>query len=435
MSVSNTNPSLEIKKVDRLSGTRVRISVAMPVERVKRERQRSTQRYASAAKLPGFRPGKAPVALVEQKYGDEIRRDVLSHLVEHGFSEACVEAKLYPLGEPSIRIGTAALDGSVPLEFEAEFDVKPEIALKDYRGIPVTMNDVSVSDEEVEKALDGLRERQATLEPYTEGTKAEKGLFAVVELGYKLDDGSKEEPPRNINVELGAGRLLDEIEAKLLTLSVGGEPEAIAAEFPKDADPSVAGKKATFTARLIELKKQVLPEANDAFAASVKEGATIETLKNELRERLLKMKKEGEDASRREQVVQYLLSKNTFEAPKVLVDRQMQRLLPQGASLKDVPEKDLPPLRLRAEGLVRGSLLLAEVAEKEELKVDEARLEKKIQEVAGEIGRSAHETKHWLEHQGLLSRFRDEILTDQVFEFLLGHATPATTAPKPKSKK
>lgn len=426
---------LEIKKVDRLSGTRVRISVAVPTDRVKRERQRSMQRYASAAKLPGFRPGKAPVALVEQKYGDEIRRDLLSHLVEHGFSEACVEAKLYPLGEPSIRIGSAALDGSAPLEFEAEFDVKPEIGLKDYRGVPVTMNEISVSDEEVEKALDGLRDRQGSLEPAPEATKGEKGLFAVVELGYRLEDGSKEEKPRNLTVELGGGRLLDEIEEKLVTMSVG-EEATIEAKFPEDGDPSVAGKKATFTAKIVELKKRVLPEANDAFAASVKEGATLESLKNELRERITKMKKEGEDSSRREQVVQYLLSKNNFEAPKILVDRQMQRLLPQGMEMKDVPEKELPQLRQRAEGLVRGSLLLAEVAEKEELKVDEARLEKKIQEVSGELGRPLGETRKWLEQQGLIGRFRDEILTDQVFEFLLGHASPLASAPpKPKGKK
>ena len=154
---------VNVKKVDRLSGTKVRLTVELPEGTVRSHENSVTQRYAQQAKIPGFRSGKAPVEMVKKQFKDNIRQDLLSHLVEAGLHEALLTSKLMPLSRPQLKLGDWA-EGKA-LEFEAEFEVSPEIELRSYKNIPITESAAAVTDDDINGTPENLRERLATLEP------------------------------------------------------------------------------------------------------------------------------------------------------------------------------------------------------------------------------------------------------------------------------
>ncbi len=443
----NSHPNQEghshdvnVKKVDRLSATRVRLTVEFSGEAVAAHEKVTAKRYLQQAKIPGFRPGKAPIKMVTDKYKEDILKDVIQHLVEAGFAEAVEKEKLSPVNRPRMQVGTRQLGDPSPFEFSAEFDVHPEIELRSYKGMPLKAEPTDVKDEEVQKTIDNIRERMASLEPVDAKTP-EKGNFAVVEVAYHLkEEGAAKEPARNFTVELGAGRLLPELEKSLLEMTVGGEMQTVEAKFPDDyEDKKLAGKDAIFEARILELKKKTLPEMNDELAAQIKPGATVEVLQNEIRESIVSSKQEENRKSQRNQVVEYLIANNTFEVPQSMVERQMASLLQwmaedmqkRGQKMSPLKEEDITEVKKRAEQMVRSSMLLKEVAEKENLALDEAKVQERLQAIASQVDKSLEETEKLLEAKGMLDQIRNEVLTDQVFDFLIGNAQRVDSAPRP----
>ncbi len=170
--------------------------------------------------------------------------------------------------------------------------------MKKYKKIPLKKLDNKVDESEVEKTFDTLRDRLASIEPL-DAKKAEKGNFAVVEVAFEMKDGSKKEPAQTYTVEVGMDKLLPKIDAALLKMSVG-ETERVDEKFPEDyQDKALAGKEAFYDVKLVELKKKVLPALDDAFAAQLKEGATLEQITKEIRENLQKGREQDNDRAQR----------------------------------------------------------------------------------------------------------------------------------------
>ncbi|NBT60082.1 trigger factor, partial [bacterium] len=295
---------LNVKKVDKLSPTRVRLTVEYGADAITRHEASIVNRYSQAAKIPGFRPGKAPVSLVKQKFKDEILRDVVSHLLESGLSEAIQKSKLNPVSQPQVKLGE--IQEGKPFGFEAEFDVQPDIELRNYKNIPVTRKPAEITDEEVSKTLENLRERLASLEPDT-ATQPTKGSFAVVEVGFELENGEKKQEKQTHTVEVGADRLLPNIEKEILKMTVG-ETKLIEDVFPADyPEKEFSGKKAKFELKILELKKKVLLELNDDFAKQLKEGANLDAIKQEIRDNIKSSKEAEARREERQVVVDYLI--------------------------------------------------------------------------------------------------------------------------------
>ncbi len=423
-----------VKKIDKLTPTKIKMTVELAADAVKEHEKQTTKRYVAVAKIPGFRPGKAPLKMVQEKYGADIRKDVLSHLVQSGVHEALVEAKLTPINQPNIKLKDASFGDGKPLEFEMEFEVQPEIEIRKYKNVPLKAADLKVTDEEITKTLDNLRERMATLEPL-EATKPEKGNFAVVEVAFEIEGNPpKKEPAKNYTIELGGGQVLPELETALLEINVG-EEKAVTASFPADhQDKELAGKSATYQCKLLELKKKTLPELNDAFASQLRDGFTLETLKKDIRENLESSKKEEAEKTKRTEILDYLINQNPFELANTLVEAQMYRLVQwmqedtkrRGGPPMQLNQNDLEQVRKRSENMVRGSLLLKEIAVKEKITLDEKLLESRIEEMAKQMNRDLSETRKWLSGKGMLDRLQDEVLTDQVYDFLIRSAEPET---------
>ena len=424
---------INVKKIDKLSSTRVRLTVEYPSGTLAKREQSLVRRYASQAKIPGFRPGKAPLQMIQNKYREEIRRDVLSHLLESGLAAALEETKLNPVSQPTLNVTSVTFDNGKPFEFEAEFDIQPEIALKDYKGIPLASRSTEVADEELDKALSDLQERLAFLEPI-ESKKATKGDHAVAEISYFLPAlPDKKEAAKPYTVEVGMGKLLPELDNALMELEVGGMTE-VKTKFPDDYDDkTLSGHDAVFEVKLIELKKKVLPELNDAFASQLKEGSTLAGIKDEIRESLKSGKEEENEKNRRNDIIEYLINQNSFEVPKSMVEKQGQMLVgwmrddmkKRGYPATPIKEEEMKSVEKRAEFMVKSSLLLREIAIKENITLDEQLLNQRIETIAGKLNRSVDDTRKWLSGKGMLDKLNDEILTDQIFNFLSKHAQVA----------
>jgi trigger factor len=421
-----------VKKIDHLSKTKVRLTVELPADMLLNHERATTQRYVNQAKIPGFRPGKAPFKMVHSKFRDEIRRDVVSHLLESGLGHALEKANLQPVNQPKIELVDVPFDGVAgkAFEFHAEFDIQPPIELKDYKSIPLKATDVSVIDDEVTKTLENLRDRFSTLEPATEEL-AQKGMFVVAEIEVDVPsvDGKKE-PKKSYTLEVGEGKLLPELDKALVEMKVG-ESRTITEKFPDDYDDKVvAGKEGIFQVQVLEIKKKVMPDLNDAFAAQIKDGNTMESLKAEITESISSAKSDDAKSNQRRDILDYLCLHNSFEVPESMVERQTKSLIDwmqqdmkrRGGNPTPLSDEELKSVKKRAENMVLGSLLLKEVAIKEKILLDESRLDAKIESIASQAGRSVEDAKQSIAGNGMLDRLRDEVLTDQVFDFLIKNA-------------
>lgn len=429
---------LNVKKIDRLSSTRVRLTVEFSEQTVKEHEKATTNRYLNAARIPGFRPGKAPLKMVRERYKSEIQKDVVSHLLEAGLAEAIEKTKLMPVNRPRIELGDGTLSEGKPFEFHAEFEVQPEIEVRNYKGVRLKKQKLEATDEEVNQTIDNLRERFAVLEP-SASKKAEKGQFATVEIGYELTaDPTVKEPAKPFTIGLGEGRLLPELEQAFLEMGPG-DSRKITGKFPdKYEDAKLAGKEAAFDCKLLELKTKTLPEVNDAFAGQIREGATLLSLRQEIRSSIESSKQEDQQKAQRGEVVEYLIAQNHFDVPASLVEQQARSLLQwmeqdlkkRGMSVQNLGQEELENVRKRAEHMVRSSLLLKEIALKEKISLDESKVREKVEAIAAQLQRSPEETEKFLSGKGMLDRLRDEVLTDQIFDFLIKNAEFEEAAPR-----
>ncbi|MBI4405477.1 MAG: trigger factor [Deltaproteobacteria bacterium] len=419
-----------VKQVDQLSNTRIRLTIEVSPEQVEQHERETTRKYVHAARIPGFRPGKAPINLVRQKYAGEIKRDLVSHLLEHSLTEALKEKNLSPISRPKIEFkGTPLAEGS-PFAYEAEFEVEPELTLKNYQAIPLNSVPIEVTEDEVTKTLAQIRERLAVIEPAAE-TKPEKGLIASIEAGYTLlSDLSKREPAKMFSVEVGSGVLLPELEAGVMDMQVG-EKRRIEATFPSDyREKELAGQRAVFDCHLVELKKKTMPELNDTLASELNKGETLEDLKNRIKEEIRASKEAQIRRQHQNKAVEFLIDQNPFEAPSSLVEAQSQKLeqwltderSKQGQPSEALTQEEVQSLRKRAEYLVKSSLILKQIAVLENLSVDDKKYKERVQTIATQLNRTVDETEKLLSGRGVSEQLRDEILTDQVFDFLIKHA-------------
>ncbi len=430
--------NLNVKKVDRVSKTLVRLHLEFPGETLKKEHERTTRQFAKQAKLPGFRPGKAPISMVKTKYKEEIQKEVVNHLIEAGLQEAVQKTNLQPVSRPKMKITAMPIEAEKPLEFEAEFEVSPEIELRNYKGVPVKRATTDVTEDEVQKTLENIQDRLAVLEP-TDATKPEKGFYGLVEVAYEVVGTGKKDSGKPFSVELGTGKLIDELDQAFLSMTVG-DARDVTAKFPDDfGDKELAGKEAVFSLKLVELKKKALPTIDDTMAAQLKEGNTLESLKTEIRENMVKSKQEETQRTQRKEIVDYLIANHTFEVPPSMVETQSRTLLQwmfddmkrRGANqFPELLEKDVQELRKRAEQMVRSSLILKEIAQKEKIELDEKIVEEKVLGFAGQINQTPEQTQRLLAERGMLDKIRDEVLTDQVFAFLIENAQVVESSPK-----
>ncbi|MDE2196272.1 MAG: trigger factor [Gammaproteobacteria bacterium] len=412
--------------VETTRGLERRMRVQVPAERVERAVTERLKSFSKRAKINGFRPGKIPLDVVKQRFGDQVRQEVLGDLLRDSCNEAFVQQKLNPAGGP--RIDSVTDIPGKDLEFTATFEVYPEVKLHALDGIKVQRPVAEVADADLHAMVDNLRQQRASWESISRG--ARKGDRVQVDFEGSIDGdafpGSKGE---KTFVVLGENRMLEDFE-KGLDGVCAGENREFEVLFPDDYHvKEVAGKSAHFRVIVHRVDEQRLPELDETFCKSfgITEGG-IEKLRAEV---AANMRSEMADNVRRrmkDQVLDALLAANPVDLPATLVDEEVERLRQDALvriGVKDSNKGVELPRELfeeQAKRRVSLGLIIGEIISQQQFKVDEQRVTARLEHMANDYSNPAEAVRSMRTNPGVMRQLETLVLEDQAVDWLLDKA-------------
>ncbi|KQP54679.1 trigger factor [Agreia sp. Leaf283] len=407
--------------VEQLTPTRVKIAISVTPDELKPSIDHAYGHIAESINIPGFRKGKVPPPLIDQRVGKEA---VLEHAVNDGldgfYRQAITENELRPLGKPSADIveWPSNKDFSGDLELAIEVDVRPDITLPDYNDLEVTVDAVEVSDDDIATELENLRSRFGTL--VTVDRPAKTGDFAQLDLVATID-GAEVDKATGISYEVGSGELLEGIDEALDSLSAG---ESTTFEAPLLGGDH-AGSDALVSVSLLAVKERELPEADDDFAQIASEFDTLDELKADLKNTVAKQKAFGQASAARTKLVETLLEKVDVAVPPALIEDEVHRHLENENRLED--DEHRAEVTTSSESTFRTQILLDAVAEKEQVKVGQDELTQYLVQSAAQYGMEPNEFVQALDQSGQIPAMVGEVARNKALAILLGKAKVVDT--------
>jgi trigger factor len=417
--------------VEEVNTTRRKLAIEVPVEQVSSEIDRAFGRVQQNAQIKGFRQGRVPRAILEKYFGDQVRAEVLSQLIEHSFADAIQQSGLRPVGQPEI-VPESIAPGT-PLRYQATVDILPEIHIVDAAGVAAKRPVREVVDADVERALTDVRESLAELRPIEDRTQPARGDFVVLDYTAKLEGEEAGEPKReNRMVEVGGGSMPPEIDLAIQSMSVG-QARVVPVTYPTEgADPKIAGKTVAFEITLRGLREKVLPPVDDDLAREHGDAETLDELRAKLRERITASIRHAADEQVRDQLVDALLEKNPFEVPKSMVDRQTESLANElfrsarGAESLRGDEAAMTKLkeelRPRAERQVRAALALETLAKQEKIEISASDVEARIDAMASQAGEHAERLRAAYGREEVREELQARLVRERALEWIVEHA-------------
>jgi trigger factor len=381
-----------------VSPTRKEIRIEIEPAQIRDAFDRISKQYSKAANVPGFRPGHAPTSVVRTRYRSEIRTEVLRELIPEAVNNAVIEHSLNPLGEPNVELdNTMALErlGEDPLSLKVSIEVLPEVPLDNYKGLEVNRRKRPITDEDVDRTIEGLRDNSASLQP-VEDRASELGDTVTVNARGNLVVNPEEEEIKvdDVEVVLGGPGVQKEFTENL----TGVRPEesrTFTVEYPADfTSPGLAGKTVQYTTEVTSVRQKELPELDDEWAQSLGgDFDSVETLKAKVREDLEARATAESDHLLRDEIMKKLLEAHQFEVPESLVNQQTQHRMETVA--RQMMQRGIDPrnpelkwesareeLMVQAEEDVRATMLLEKIAEVENIAVSDEEVEAEINAIA-----------------------------------------------------
>lgn len=396
-----------------------KLSITVPPDRVQRERKQVASQFASRVRMPGFRKGKVPASVVEKQYGPSIDSQMIEQVINAAYQDALREQGLNPISQASVE--NVEYEPGAELTFEVEFEVRPEIALDRLGGFTVKAPPAEVSEEDVERVIDRLREQNATWSAIEACTPGEGDRAKVEITPLQQGDDEPTPEPREYEVVLGAGEILEDIDRGIRTLEPGEEGEFVI-DLPEQAQGEEAEHRVRI--RLIAAERPELPEADDAFARELGEFDSVDDLRARVRTDLTAEAERESDREVRRQLIQQVLDANPFDAPPSLVDQYVDSLL-QAPDDADADELSAAKQQARpvAEQAVRRMLVIDRVAELESLHPTQEDLDARVQEIATENGMEPAEVRRQLAQSGRLQALQSDLMEKRVFDYLKSLST------------
>lgn len=394
------------------------LQITVPVDRVRAAEGKAVRYYSTRARLPGFRQGKAPEAVVRKRFHEEIRQLVLQEVIREGWDAAKAQEELKPITDPSVR--NLKFEEGQPVEFELLVEVKPVITLARTGGFTLTRKVEPARDEQVAEQLERIREQKASWLPVTDQQPAPgqmvTGAVAAIE-GETVHAG------KPFNMVLGSGQAIPALEEQIMALRPGETRDA-EVRFPDDyPDESRRGQTRTVRITLAEVKRQELPPLDDALAREVGDFDTLDALKAAIRTDLEKDAERSADARVREELVHLLAEANNLDTPPSLVERTLHAFMHAYEVPHEQHETFAGQFRPIAVQQVRRDLVLTAVAEQQSLRATEAELDERIGRVAQARGVAPGEVYKQLQEAGRLAELERSITEEKVFAWLLGQST------------
>jgi trigger factor len=394
------------------------LRVTVPVDRVREAEAKALKYYVRQARLPGFRPGKAPEAVVRKRFGDAIRQSVLEEVIRESWETARSAESLKPITDPSIR--NLKFEEGSPIEFDLLVEVRPELKLDRTGGFRVERRVAAVPDAAVEEQLARVQEQKAAWIP-VEGVRPSPGQMVRVEVAPLDDGGAGASQPYDL--VLGQNQAIPDLEERIMTLLPGEQTDA-EVKFPDDhPDEARRGQSRRVRVTLHDVKRQELPALDDAFAREVGDFENLDALRAAIRQDLEREAAREADAQVRQALIQQIVEANNVRAPESLVHRLMHGY----AEMYRVPREQLEQFEQQfhqiAEAQVRRDLVLDAVVEADGLRATEAELDQRVGELAAARGVPAGELYGSLQKANRLSELERAITEEKAFAHLLQQST------------
>jgi trigger factor len=428
--------------VDDLSTVKKTLRVEIPPEVVKEEFSHAYASLNRRVRLPGFRPGKAPRALLEQHYAKQVQEEILRKLIPDSYQRALDEAGLKPVELPAIE--QVQLKDGAPLVFSATVEVKPPITVGAYKGLPLKPVPVIVTQADLDEAIGRLQERFAQLEVHPPERVVENGDFVLLDLSGTVDG----HPLPNSDIkgelfEIGKGLLKAPLEEAIIGRRAGERAEA---KLPlgQETKPEWRDKEALFAMTIREVKRKVLPAVDEEFAKDAG-AASLAELKEKIRAELERQRKQEADATQKQALVKQLIERQQFAVPQSMVDRELDQIYrrvhpsasteragstERGSGSDEPSPEQLRQFRSAYEPLavdrVKATLLLEAIAAEEELSVTEGEITEEIRNLATQMKLAPEQLRRLLSRQDdTLEQVRRKVLEEKTLTVLLTHATVA----------
>lgn len=422
--------------VETTSGLERRLTISIPAQKIQSEVDVRIQKIAPQVKIDGFRPGKVPVRVVRQRYGEGVRQEVLGDLMSNSFQDAVNQEKLRPAGQPKIE--PRQIESDKDFSFTATFEIYPEIKVKEIDGAEITRAQVEITDADVENMIETIRKQQAS---FAEADKAaENGDRVIIDFegfrdGEAFDGGAGQDHP----LELGSKTMIPGFEDGLVGAKAGEEKE-LNLTFPEDYHAeTLKGADVVFKVKVKSIEERQLPEINDEFMArfGVKEGG-VEALHAEVRKNMERELKQTLKNHLKKQVLDAVMEKNSIEVPNALIEQEIDAMRRQtlqqfggGEQFADMDLNSLLPAEMFSEQATQRvslGLLLSQYAEDKDIKASDEKVREAVEEVASAY-EAAEEVINWYyANPQQLAQVEAMVLEDTVIDTLLESATVSEQA-------
>jgi len=407
-----------------VEGCKHSLEISIPVEEVDAETGRVITNIQKRAKLPGFRPGKAPASLIRQHFSSDIRQQVLENLIPKHLQRQFEQDNLQVVGNPDI--SDVHFQAGEPLRFKAQFEVVPEIQLADYKDLTVVYHDPDVTEEDIDRRIEELRQQKADY-ANVDPRPLEDGDFAVLSLA------SQDVQQDEMMLEIGGADTMPAFSENLRGLSPGDEKE-FDVTYPEDyGQPKLAGKTVRFHAVVKGIRRKELPEVNDDFAQDLGDFRTVGELREALRKSLFAQRQYEAQQEAKNKLVDALVDMHDFPVPEVFVDRQIRTRVEQ--SLRSLAADGVDPRSIqldwqkvkasqgdKARREVKASMLLSRIAERETIDATRDEVDREIERIAKQQREPFAAVRLRFEKDGTLGRIASHIQTDKTLNFLFEHA-------------
>ncbi|RQW83873.1 MAG: trigger factor [Geobacter sp.] len=420
--------------VENLSPIKKKISFEIPSERVSKEIEKVYEEIKKTVTIKGFRKGKVPRAIIEKHYSERMHADALKNLINDTYFKALIDKKILPVSQPEFE--SDPLKPGESFQYAAVFETAPEIELKEYLGIKVEKRKLVADEKVVDARIVELQEGMGQLKAVEDARPAKDGDFVSIDFKGFLDGVPFERgEAQDYQLQLGSNTFIPGFEAQVVGMSPG-DARDVKVTFPADyGNAELAGKDVTFDVKLKEIKAKELPPLDDEFAKQLGSFESIGELRARISEVFEKEEVQKIENEVRDNLVKALIEKHEFEVPEAMVEKQLNVLIEnmksnlagQNMSFEQLgtsEEKIREQSRSVAVNQVKGSLLLAAIAEKEEIAVEDAEIEEKIRDIAArankdfEIVFGIYQSNPYAKDT-LIMQMRE----DKVIDFLLSQAT------------
>ena len=412
------------------------LDLEIPADEVSKAMERVAKEFAKVARVPGFRPGKAPITLIRRRFADDIKGEVLQSLVPERVEKAVNEQKLTPVSQPKVE--QLNFNDGQPLKFRAVFEVLPEFELGNYKDLQLEMPVMDVVDEDVTKTLEDMRERAAAFAP-AEGRSVQDDDFVQLKLAGTAEGEGEPLQADSVLCHIGAEETMAPFNDNLRGVNIGDHKD-FDVPYPADyPDAKLAGKTYHYSVDVLGIKTKKLPELNDDFAKDVSDATTLDELKKKIREGLEHQRDHKQKDLLREKVLGEIVKLHDFPVPQSLVEHQMdvrlervvRSLAQQGVDPRAV-NIDWVSLRKRNEDRakddVKAELIVDRIATAENIDVTEEEVEHELQHLAGHSNESAEAIRARLTKQDTLDRIKAKLRSDKTLDWLAQNARVSTTA-------